>query len=228
MARETICYQSKSDYVFAFLKSAIMDGQLLPGERLVISKIAKKLAVSEIPVRDAIFKLTAEGFVDMKPNNRAVVSEVSFDDLKDILEMRIILEPECSKMATPFVSEDDIKELKRLVALMFSCSEAGDYMSMSTINRKFHSRIYHNCPNKVMITMVEDLLKASIRAQAVFHVEHGRGLISNKEHEQIVEAIENRDEEMVFELMTIQKKASLTLFLEKLLSYGIKNNLNKC
>jgi len=221
MPNDKVYFQSKSDYVFATLKSKIMEGSLIPGERLVISKIAKELSVSEIPVRDAIFKLTAEGFVDMKPNNRAAVSGLSLDDLKDILEMRIILEPECSKMATPFINENDIIELKKLVSMMYDCSELGDYVKLSKTNRIFHSYIYRKCPNKLMVSMVEDLLKASIRAQAVFHVEHARGLISNKEHEQIVEALENHDADSVFQIMTTQKKASLTLFLNK--SYEFRN-----
>ena len=84
-------YDLLSTKVYRILKASIIKGDLKPGEKLLERKIAEQLGVSRTPVREAIQKIAAEGFVKMEPNLGIVVHEFSFKDLKEVLQIRRVL-----------------------------------------------------------------------------------------------------------------------------------------
>lgn len=207
-------YQTKSDYAYSVIKSEIMSGEIAPGERLVISKLADRFSVSDIPIRDALNRLTSEGLVDVYSNNRSVVSNISLKELQDTIEMRIILEPICSKISTQFIEEETVSHLNNLIDEMDNAIKIEDYDGLSSLNRKFHMTIYSHCPNKKMVDIIEELLKISNRASKIFQIHPERCDESNLEHRQIVEAILEKDEELVFNLVQMQKREALKMYLK--------------
>lgn len=74
------------------MKESIIKGFLEPGTKLLENKIAEEMQVSRTPVREAMQKLVAEGFVKTTPNQTMVVTEVSPEDVKEVLQIRGVLE----------------------------------------------------------------------------------------------------------------------------------------
>lgn len=80
------------DVVFQTLREAILTGDIEPGERLMEIHLANQLGVSRTPIREAIRKLELEGLVVMTPRKGAIVASITEEDLKEVLEVRVVLE----------------------------------------------------------------------------------------------------------------------------------------
>ena len=92
-------YLPLRDVVFQTLRQAILTGELKPGERLMEIHLANRLGVSRTPVREAIRMLTLEGLVTMIPRRGAEVSRISRQDIRDVLEVRLVLDSLETKLA---------------------------------------------------------------------------------------------------------------------------------
>src|ERR1700754_4253911 len=96
------------------LEEAILEGELQPGERLRAEALAQRFGTSRTPVREALLQLEAQGLVDVEPNRGAVVRAFDADDLRDLYEVRALLEPQAAARAATRISADDIERLEEL------------------------------------------------------------------------------------------------------------------
>lgn len=176
---------TKLEVVYNVLRENILNGNLKPGERLIIRRIAQELGVSEIPVREAIRSLEAQGLVTMVPHSGAQVAMLDEDDIKEIMEIRSILEGHAAKSAVP-MSEEVLDKLKQYMSEMSNCVANGEYAQFGIINRKFHKLIYEQASNKRLKKMIDEMLSESERTRAVFGISPRRSEEALKEHEQII------------------------------------------
>lgn len=86
-------------HVYRMLRSAILDGRLAQGSRLVQADLAAALNVSTTPVREALRDLQSEGLVVALPSHGATVTAVGLDDLVELYEIRVLVEPEVMRRA---------------------------------------------------------------------------------------------------------------------------------
>ncbi len=93
-----------TQYVRSILRKAILNGELTSGSRLVQAELAAMLDVSTTPLREALRDLATEGPVQFDPHRGAIVTELSEDDLHDIYELRLVLEPLAMRQAVDKVS----------------------------------------------------------------------------------------------------------------------------
>ena len=106
-------YLPLRDVVFNTLRQGILTGALKPGERLMEIHLADRLGVSRTPIREAIRMLELEGLVTMIPRRGAEVSRISRQDIRDVLEVRLVLDSLATKLACERITEDQKEELKR-------------------------------------------------------------------------------------------------------------------
>ena len=85
--------------IYEDLKKLIIQGSLAPGEVISLRKLAGDYGVSFMPVREAVWQLNSEGILTVECNKRIVVSRLTPSQLKDILEVRLLLETEAVKKA---------------------------------------------------------------------------------------------------------------------------------
>ena len=85
-------YLPLRDVVFNTIKDGILTGRLKPGERLLENQLAEELGVSRTPIREALRMLEIENLVDLIPRKGAQVRKMSEKDIKDVLEIRKVLE----------------------------------------------------------------------------------------------------------------------------------------
>ena len=127
--------------IFMFLKRKILEDSLKAGDKLVETRIAKDLGVSQAPVREAIRDLEAMGFVETVPFKGSYVCEVTPQDMADAYIVRSDLETLALKLAFPLVTTKDVEDLSKLLSGMHDAAVAGDMDNYIEYNWLFHEKI---------------------------------------------------------------------------------------
>jgi len=210
-------FRSKQEFAYSAIREAIVNGELKPKERLVISTLADGLGISEIPTREALKRLEAEGYATMTSNGM-VVSSVSSEELADLLEIRIELEGMAIRRAASRIDEEGLLELKKLYSQMLMAIEKNDMSEFSLIDKEFHSTIYMYCGVDILIKTIMDAWSHSERGRAIFHLAPWRTEFSMKEHQVILEALEKKDAVKAEEVLKRHKRQTFDLYISKLRS----------
>ncbi|HVX32653.1 MAG TPA: GntR family transcriptional regulator [Solirubrobacterales bacterium] len=120
------------------LRRALTSGELAPGDQVRQEEIAAALGVSLSPVREALAVLEQEGQVTYRPRRGYFVTELDMDDLREIYELRALLEARAARRALPLLEED---ALERVAIAARDCARAvdeGDVAAELEANRRFH------------------------------------------------------------------------------------------
>src|SRR5262245_17850972 len=111
------------------IQEAILDGEFPPGTRLTIDNLARQLALSPMPVRDALRKLASTGFVEYTPHQGATVAEISVADLRDTWDARLALETLAIRRAAIHFQDADRAPVEKAIERHRVLIEAGDHAS---------------------------------------------------------------------------------------------------
>lgn len=187
------------------MRENILNGTLKPGSRLVIRKIAQELGVSAIPVREAIRSLQVQGLVTMTPHAGAQVSTLDIDEIKDIMELRSILEGYATRSIIPVKANTKTK-LQQCMKKMKKCIDENNLSGFGVLNREFHNIIYQQTPNKKLLSMIEEVLHASERTRAVFNLSAQRVTQAYQEHQDILDALLAEDGDKAEELVRMHRQ----------------------
>jgi DNA-binding GntR family transcriptional regulator len=123
------------------LREAIIAGRLEPGDRIVEADIARQLAISRAPVREAVRKLERDGLVVYRPRRGTVVVKLSPDEVADVYSLRAHLEAYAVRLAVVHASPDDFAALEQLIEEMLSCAERDDLPGVIAADVQFHARL---------------------------------------------------------------------------------------
>jgi DNA-binding GntR family transcriptional regulator len=116
------------------LRDEILSGALESGARLGEAELASRLSVSRTPIREALSRLAAEGLVEIQPNRGARVATWTAEQLREIFELRLRLEPYAVRLAVPALTAGQLDELDALAAEMLTA----DRDAIVDLNRRFH------------------------------------------------------------------------------------------
>ena len=179
------------DVVFRTLRRQILMGELKPGERLMEVKLTKKLGVSRTPVREAIHMLEIEGLAKVVPRKGASVSDITEEDLQDVLEVRCALEELAVELACARRSEEDIVSIKRAARAFMEATKTENISEMAEMDVEFHNHIFSATGNKRLIQLVGNLSERMYRYRIEYLKNKAvyEGLI--REHNDIIRYIES-------------------------------------
>jgi len=181
-----------SQRVYRIIKRDIISGKLASDSRLFEEKIAEQMQISRTPVREALRLLSAEGFLTLKPNNGIVVSQISPQDLVDVLHIRLQLETYAINLAAKKITDTEIKELRSILEQMREVVDSRNSLSYNNLNLKYHSRIIGISGNKKLCEICDHLHQQSehwIRSLVL----PKRMMQSLNEHISIFKALEKKD-----------------------------------
>jgi DNA-binding GntR family transcriptional regulator len=201
-------YRTKTQIAYDFLREAIITARLKPGAPVVISAVAQQLGMSEIPVREALKKLEAHDLILTTPHASAQVADFRVDDLEEVYEVRTVLEAHATRLAAGRITPERMLELE---ALAEACEEEvrkGRLEGISSLNRRFHERLYEAGGNRVLCRMINELWDRSDRMRGVFTLVPERARLSIEEHRQILEAIRKGEVRRAERLVARQKRNS--------------------
>ena len=182
-------YLPLRDVVFKTLRDAILTGDLEPGERLMEIKLAEKLGVSRTPIREAIRKLELEGLVNMTPRKGAVVAEISENDLRNVLEVRRVLEKLAVKLACQKISKAEIDELRENLKFFKGALKQKDANEIAKIDVEFHDIIYKATRNDRLIQILYNLREQMYRYRLEYVKDQDTRKTVVMDHETLIESI---------------------------------------
>ncbi|GAA3455083.1 GntR family transcriptional regulator [Dactylosporangium matsuzakiense] len=135
-------FQTKAEVVYDRLRTAILSGELRPGERLNIDAMARSLGISKIPLREAVQRLTGQGLI-VQPNPHAgvQVAPLSLREMRGVYLARGAMEGLAARVAATTVSSAELDELTELNEQMRFQLERGRLTALSELNRRFHTGI---------------------------------------------------------------------------------------
>lgn len=173
------------------LEQAIVSGEMEPGSKINVDRLARQLGVSAIPVREALRALAARGWVRFKPRFGAYVRERSWSEAADLHETREFLEAELTALAAQRRNAESLELLSKLVQEGDDATTRGDTATFAKVNASFHSAVASAAGNMVLAELHDQL---TLRIQFYFASAVSQRFVeSAKEHQRIYSAIESGD-----------------------------------
>ncbi len=212
-------YMTKNDLVYNLIKEKILDGEYIIGSQLVIRDLAEEFNVSETPVREAIKRLEVEGLIKITPHVGIMVSVPSLNEMKEILDVRLILEQRATELFTEKLSDDSLKELEDILNDMKVAEKEEDVNNYSLFDKKFHDTIYKYCGNKILYELILNLWARSEKTRSVFRISKERMKISLEEHVKLLDTIKKGSKKAAVEILKSHKEQSFKILLECIDSY---------
>jgi DNA-binding GntR family transcriptional regulator len=214
---------SKKDLVSKELRDAILRGELLPGTRLLIEVLARRLNVSPIPVREALQQLHADGYVVIEPYLGATVAPIESDSIHEVFQLLEIMETVSSVAACLHMTEENFAELETLLLQMDSL--VNDPEAWSRANKQFHQLICDRSGTRLVGTLLSKVLDHLDRLQRYFLKDVFVRLLpkAQNEHWVILRTLRKRDALLMETLIKKHNRACLNAFTKHLRDLGSRH-----
>ena len=180
--------------VYDALIDLIVGGELPPGQHMVETDLARQLGVSRQPIREALHRMEAEGWVDLRPSQGAFVHVPTDSEVDELLDVRALLEAETARLAAASSGPNPQSRPAQLARLREICrggeaaAEADDFGTAVTANNAFHAEIAAIGGNAVLAELADIVGR---RVQWYYRmVAPARGHGSWAEHAEMIDAIE--------------------------------------
>jgi DNA-binding GntR family transcriptional regulator len=143
--------------VYSDLRLRFITGRVTPGSTLSTRGLAEELGVSQMPVREALGRLAAEGAVEIHSKRKIRVPPVTADRFDDLLRCRLLLEPEAALESLPYIDSRRLRRLKSTDKDMGVALRSGDVQSYMQGNFDFHFLLYRAQPRRTLVRLIETL-----------------------------------------------------------------------
>jgi DNA-binding GntR family transcriptional regulator len=171
--------------VYESLVELVIAGRLSPGQHLVETELAKQLGVSRQPVREALHRLEAEGWVDLRPNQGAFVHVPTGQEVDQLLDVRELLEVETARLAARAVTPDQVARLRSICRDGEAAVASGDTERFVSLNNIFHAALAEIAGNAVLAE-----LSAIVSRRSRWYY---RLVAPMREHESCIEHLDMAD-----------------------------------
>ena len=186
--------------VYDALIDLIVGGELPPGQHMVETDLARQLGVSRQPIREALHRMEAEGWVDLRPSQGAFVHVPTDSEVDELLDVRALLEAETARLAAagrgaqaPQARQAQLARLREICREGQAAAEADDFGGAVTANNAFHAEIAAMGGNAVLAELADIVGR---RVQWYYRmVAPARGHGSWAEHAEMIDVIEAGDPE---------------------------------
>ncbi|CAN5562043.1 GntR family transcriptional regulator [soil metagenome] len=183
--------QSLRERAYEELRARIVGLQLAPGTRLIERDLADELAVSRIPLREAMQRLQQDGLVIVVPRQGAIVSPFTADDVRDLFDVRESLEVLAARLAAERADHTGLDALAAQLDTARVATERRDKPAIAAANAGFHTLIVDLAANPLLESLLRPL---EARTQWLFHLTGDRDPgVQCREHEELLAAIAAHD-----------------------------------
>ncbi|MCZ2259683.1 GntR family transcriptional regulator [Sporosarcina sp. G11-34] len=191
--------KTAKESAFIQIQQWIIDGTLLPGEKLNDIELAKALGVSRTPIRESLQLLEVQGFVEMFPGKATQVTAVEKESITELLPPLAALQALSAELAIPLLSDETISLLESTNKRFSEAVHAQDYFSAIKIDEEFHQIIVDTANNPYIISMIASL-QAHV-SRLFFHNSIVLTQQSIKEHDQIIDLMKEGNTATVSSVM---------------------------
>ena len=185
--------QSRAQEVYSAIREDILTAAIKPGQLVLEAELAKQHGVSKTPVREALQTLAAEDLVTAIPRRGYLVTSMGFNDVREMMELRLIIEPAMAAAAAKHATPETVEQLESLFARHLDATTVSEQTASA---RGFHQTIALAARNERARRTLEGLWDTTTRVYFLMpSIE--RHLSSEAEftaHRAILEAIAAADE----------------------------------
>ena len=186
-------YLPLRDVVFNTLRQEILTGKLKPGERLMEIHLANRLGVSRTPIREAIRMLELEGLVIMVPRRGAEVAQITWKNLKDVLEVRRALDVLAIELACERMTAEEMDELYKACEEFKQATLTQDTRKIAEADVKLHDMIVAATRNNRLIQLVNNLAEQMYRYRFEYLKDSSQHDMLVQEHKDMYQSILKKD-----------------------------------
>lgn len=183
--------------IFREIRKKILFGEFKPGDKLIEMDLAEQLGVSRTPVREALHKLELEKLVKIVPRKYCLVIGLTDESIKEIHTIRAVLEPLAASKAVANITDEELEHLEYLLDRYRHYLDKGDTEKLMEINDEFHNTITAASHLTRVIDFLENLHDYVERFRITFLSNKDLAFRSLEEHQNILNALKLRDEELV-------------------------------
>ena len=182
---------NKQERTYEILRDRIHTGVYAPRARLNIDGLAREFGVSPIPVREALRRLEAQGWVQFKPNAGAIVSPVDATSWEQAMVTLAVLEGAATAEAQRHLRKSDFTRLRKIAADMESEEDPARF---GRLNRRLHQAIVARCGNAWLLDLLGQTHDRLDRTRStMFAYLPDRAAESAREHTRLIELLESGD-----------------------------------
>lgn len=187
-----VAHGAKADHAYETIRGKILDGSYGPGFRLVLDRLANEIGVSAVPVREALRRLEAEGYVDFIRNVGARVRWIDVTDCAESLQTLAVLEASATAMAAPLLDRSTLTQARKANEAMAASLARRDGIAVSLQDCKFHEKLYDACPNTYLVSLVRrEMTRVQRLGSAILALAPERAQQAAEEHARLIELIES-------------------------------------
>jgi DNA-binding GntR family transcriptional regulator len=173
----------------AFLREAILECRLRPGQKIVERHLASHWNISRATLREVLRQLSSEGLITLLPRRGATVSDVSLQEAEELFAVRLMIESFCARIVAKGRAAATIAKMARLIESMKNSLVEEDIAQFSRAGRSFHDVLVDASGNSVMAELYERTKVKFRRYQALMAALPELPRRSVKEHQEILDAI---------------------------------------
>lgn len=201
------------------LKEAIVGGKIAPGERLSEESLAAKLKVGRVPVRAALRRLEAEGYVTFLSNTDVVVSKPTMEEVADYYMIASVLEGLAARLAVERADPEELSRLRELHQLLKEAYQRKDFEQYFEANSNFHRFIAEMARNERLYRLIDQLRQEIQKTRILsLHLPH-RLEYSMREHDQILDAFLKKNPQLA-ETVLVKHLNNQMAAIKKMLEGG--------
>lgn len=193
--------QSLPNAIAQSLRQQITEGHIAPGMRLDERTLCEQLKVSRTPLREAFRLLAADGLVEMKPNRGAYVILLSEKDINETFEIMLGLEVLSGELACKRITTHQLSKIKKLTNKMQECYESGNLPAYYKLNSEIHELISRASGNSHLVELYSRLNMRIQNIRYSSNLAKDKWSMAMKDHQEMVDALEQRDAERMAEIM---------------------------
>ena len=170
------------------LRRAIVAGELRPGD-----EVAERLGVSLAPIREALAVLEQEGQVTYRPRRGYVVTELDLADLRELYELRELLEERAARRALPLLDEDALERIELAARDCVAASERADVAAELEANRRFHFALLEAPDSPHTLRVIRLLWDSTETYRAMYYNAPESRAEAAASHQRILTSLRARD-----------------------------------
>jgi DNA-binding GntR family transcriptional regulator len=181
-----------ADAIYSALREAILSGVLRAGERLAELQLAALFDRSRTPVREAILRLESDRLAERSPRRGFVVTSISREEILEVYAVREVLDGLAARLAAMACLPKDLDQLSWINQQLRKAGAEHNYRLMAEINVEFHETIARAGRNALLLQFMNQIHDWVRRFNETTFAYPGRIKESNKEHEELLDALARR------------------------------------
>lgn len=190
---------SASEFAAVQIRRAILEGTLEPGARIQQHALASEFGVSHVPLREAIQRLEAEGFLAVHPRRGAFVMPLSIDDAREIFDLRATLETKALRASIPGLTSEQLQIARETCS---AADQVTDLVRYGELNVQFHRALYSGVHRPRLQSLIETLWSNAARYSMLLRFKGDHFEQSQIDHWDLFEAALHRDVERACNTLT--------------------------